>query len=330
MLSPRTYHSIVRFKSTSPYIDDYIWINHWTKTGTLNFTTSSRFDNLKYESRVCLRYDMSKTGYISLAGSDYDTEEITISFWFKVDKEFLRYREDYNAKIPIIFWQDCAIYVYDSTGSNIYNSKFAISIESPLMTNIIQIPYPLEDYVDKWSHFMFSVDINKIGRVYINGMKFYEGYVNDFLPDNQRLMKNIMIGNPPVYHGGVIINYPRKVYVYIDEIALCRTCITEDQFYPYPKYLHGFYPSADVVDTTKYIRSAGRTKYDNVNDAIPITRPVYYRPPFGWEYDNVTKFRFDREEPFASSHFDRWMKHRTDYFGDYYRNLGPDDAIPPK
>ena len=133
------------------------------------------------------------------------------------------------------------------------------------------------------------------------------------MPDN---FTNIKIGNYNI----TLADFPVPIWIYIDEIVISDSCLTIDHFYPYPKYIHGFYPATDLDLTKQKSNLTGKTRYDIVNDAVLITRPVYFKHSFGWKDDIITKYRFDRDEPFTTSYFDKWMINK-EHPGDYYKNI---------
>lgn len=301
MHSPRGYYSLLKFKSDGDNIDDLVYTNVWDKNGNLDFSSSSKFEHLKYETRPCLRYDLKQAGYVQNDDGFELGDEFTLSFWFKVSHEILVLHSLYSnsAVVPLLSWNNSSsISVFEKTT----NPDLEYGIKFTLNGLSITIPYDLLSTLNTWMHLMLSRDDTGLYRVFINGIK----YIERTLPISISSFTNIKIGNPT----DNIVEHPLPIYIYIDEISLCNSCITIDQFYPYPKYIHGFYPAVDIKDTSPRRLKAGKTKYDICNDTIPIVRPRYFIHDFGWEDDMITKYRFDRTEPFASSYFDKWMDNR--------------------
>lgn len=310
MISPRNYRCALKFNGNS--IIDFRPTNTWTKNGTLDFSGESRYNNLKYEIRNCMSYTFAKTGYITeTTGSLNISKEYTLSLWFKIDQEIFTYFSLFQSFKPVrlVTWGANSEYYINAltyTGNDKYD--FAFEFVSP--TNRLTVPYDFYSYMGEWIHLLVSREDTKnlglVSRVFINGIKYVES--NDLLSHmGTDMFSEIKFGevedDPNVVHSV-------PIHIHMDEIVLANTCLIIEHFYPYPKYLTGFYPPTEIKDWKKRQLPAGKTKYDIVNDAILITRPVYYRPPIGWEEDMYTKYRFDRQEPFASSYFDKWMDNR--------------------
>ena len=306
----RKYKSILTFKSSGP--DDSNKLNSWTKSGTVSFDADSRI-NLKSNTKRCLRYDLKTAGYIT-TNSDLSQEgdEFTLSFWCKIDQRYLSLMEEESVNPPVrtISWsngsEEYFINTFVPTTSE--NLPYGIQFYTPDIDYIF--PYDLISRINEWIHILYTKDSNDIYRVFLDGVKYFEGKSNvNANNSNKYGFNGIKIGNP--VDGDYNHNYPFPVYVYIDDILISTTsCIETEYFYPIPKYIVGFYPPTEINPFFNRSLPAGKTRYDTINDNIPITRPVYYRRPYGWEEDSVTCRRFDIDEPFASSNFDSWMKNR--------------------
>jgi len=303
MQSPRKYYSALTFKDDPNPIIDVRPTNEWKVHGTCDFTHQSQFRDLK--NFTCFTYTLNSEGYIDSPNLETsDTGEYCLSFWFKAEKEIFNvyYQLNLMKAAPLISWDNGYITAYDVLNGLIpETSTYAITIQDN--DDYIQLPYPLEDHMGEWIHFMMNKDGNGYTRVFINGIKYLETPKFDFGGN----FDNVKIGNTDTAG----ISYPSDIDISIDEIVFCNSCMTLDHFFPYPKYLHGFYPPVEIKEVNTRNLPCGHTRYDNVNDAVLITRPIYYRPPLGWEDDMITKYRFDREEPFATSYFDKWMGNRT-------------------
>jgi hypothetical protein len=309
--SPRKYFSVVKFKPTGSNVDDMISTNTWTKNGTLNFTQSSKFNALKYETRSCLRYELKQAGYIQNTAGFTIGNEYSVSFWFKVDRELLIHHYDYfnstKTPVPLISWgSNTKISTFEQTGIEYmpYGMKFVMG-----GTSII-IPYDPLELLDEWFHVLINKDTSNKFRIFINGIKYCERPANFTIEP----FTNIKIGNP----SNNTFTHDNPIYVYIDEISICNSCITIDQFWPFPKYLIGLYPSVDVKDLKKRQLPAGKTRYDICNDAVMITRSRHFKHSHEWKDNMVTKYRFDRKEPYASSFYESWMDN-LDRPGDEYK-----------
>lgn len=318
MISPRNYRCALKFKGNT--ITDFGPANVWTKNGTLDFTKESRYNNLKYETRNCMSYTFGKTGYIANNDNLICTGEYTLSLWFKIDPEIFTYFSLYQKFRPVrlVTWSNNNFYINALTYTQDPDSSFAFEFYGNSRSEII--PFSFDDHLEEWIHLMVNRESdNKLGyvtRVFINGMKYVES-TTLLSHMGATMFSEAKFGE---IEDDTNVTHSVPIQIHMDEIVVASTCLLVDQFYPYPKYLTGFYPPTEIKDWKKRQLPAGKTKYDIVNDAIPITRPVYYRPPFGWEDDMVTKYRFDRQEPFASSYFDKWMDNR-EHPGIEYRNL---------
>jgi hypothetical protein len=310
MANLRKYKSILSFKSSGP--DDLNIANSWTKNGSLNFNTNSRID-LKSNTKKCLRYDLKNAGYITTDSdlSERD-DEFTLSFWCKVDNQYLALVEEEYVHPPVrtVTWvkgtETYFINLFVLTGTE--ELPYGIQFYTPNIKYIF--PYDLLSNINEWIHILYTKDSNNIYRVFINGIKYFEGKSNvDAGIPNKYGFNGIKIGNP--VNGDYNSKYPFPVYVYLDDILISTTsCIETEYFYPIPKYVVGFYPPTETNPFFNRSLPAGKTRYDVMNDVIPITRPVYYRRPYSWEEDSVTCRRFDQDEHWASSYFDKWIPNR--------------------
>ena len=311
MNSPRHYHVLMMFKSSGNNLEDLCFTHVWSKTGSLNFMSPSKFKYLKYANRPCLRYNLPTTGYIRNAIEFSAQEEFTLSFWFRLDRALMMFYDLTKSivRTPLVTWGDnSGIFI---TPINIDYSEYAILFK--LRYTDIKIPYDLISTLDEWHHIMLSKEGN-IFRTYINGIKYQEKMIKDQTED----FTKFTIGNTEGVTAASIVGMP--IWISIDTISLADSCLTVESFWPYPKYLNGYYPAVDVDNSKPPLRAAGRTRYDNINDDVLITRPIYFKHSFGWEKDMMSKYRFDRFDPFASSYFDKWLKNTNhpgiDYRGD--------------
>lgn len=265
---------------------DQIMGNEWTQYGNQNQVVfnkyPSRFQELCGLNTSVISLIDSSTYFQCSTPHTSDTGFYSVSCWFRISgSAFTTFFINNYRYIPFIEWTDgkgkvCKIYLaYHRT----LDEGESICTRVQLGDFVIYGPYSWQ--FDKWTHFLYCRE-NDIDRIFVDGRKMFETKV-DLSQVNDGTFTNIKIGN--MYSSGQsgIYNYD------LDDICISNDFLYRDDFDPPDRIIPWLFPVGKRVEEDEEVNNnspiytsppnfynAEKTRWDNILDDLPITRPVYW------------------------------------------------------
>lgn len=221
-----------------------------------------------------------------------DSDMFTLSFKYKIDKEWLFRALISNEKIQSFSWN---------------NGLIQLLCYDALETPCISVKYKSEeylipiDYITKygWNHFLMSLDKDHILRIFINGNKCKEKKLTAISYD----FANIRFGNIEfkdiIKLEGPIIEY--------DELVLVNDCLYTDTFEVPKQHLHQLFPEIEIEEpedvievkniAAPFIFGSNKSKNDILHE-YPITQRKDYKiDNLSLKKNNqIAKYKFDYDD----------------------------------
>lgn len=223
-----------------------------------------------------------------------DTNQYTISFKYRLDKEWLFQALINNEEVHTLSWDNGSIDLLR------YDSLNTTCIVVKLLNEEFLIPIDYINHYD-WNHFLLSIDNNHIVRIFVNGNKYREKKINTVNYN----FSNLRFGNIEIKDN---INMEGPIVEY-DELVIVNDCLYKDNFIVPTQRIHQLFPEILIEEdeikediivkniSAPFIFGSSKSTMDILND-IPITRRKDFKVDNidSAKRKQISKYHFDDEE----------------------------------